>query len=384
MSSASMSDRDARCKPASPSGASERRLTHVSRGGRPRMVDVSDKPATARRAVAEAFVDARAGDDEPRSSTARSTKGDVLTVAEMAGVMGGKRTSELIPLCHPIPLTDLVVEITPDRVGGRPAHPGDGGHGRADGRRDGGADRGDRRGADRLRHGQGRRPQRGHPRRAAAREDRAASPGSGTGRPDAAGARPRGRAPKRVSKPRSCRRRARRDDAARAGPDHQRRRRRGDARRRERRAPSPSGSTRARLRASSATSWPTSMESIAMARHRRRSDDACALVVSTGGTGLGPRDRTPQTLHGLLDYEIPGFGEQMRAYGRTKTPMADLSRSTGRRPGHDPGDRRARQPERRARLTRRRSSRCSSTHSRRSAVTRTRLGRAVRRRATRN
>lgn len=51
------------------------------------------------------------------------------------------------------------------------------------------------------------------------------------------------------------------------------------------------------------------------------------LVVSTGGTGLGPRDRTPQTLHGLLDYEIPGFGEQMRAYGRTKTPMADLSRS---------------------------------------------------------
>lgn len=51
------------------------------------------------------------------------------------------------------------------------------------------------------------------------------------------------------------------------------------------------------------------------------------LVVSTGGTGLGPRDRTPQTLHGLLDYDIPGFGEQMRAYGRSKTPMADLSRS---------------------------------------------------------
>ena len=51
------------------------------------------------------------------------------------------------------------------------------------------------------------------------------------------------------------------------------------------------------------------------------------LVVSTGGTGLGPRDRTPQTLHGLLDYEIPGFGEQMRAYGRERTAMADLSRS---------------------------------------------------------
>ena len=55
--------------------------------------------------------------------------------------------------------------------------------------------------------------------------------------------------------------------------------------------------------------------------------DRVDLVVSTGGTGLGPRDRTPQSLHGLLDYEIPGFGEQMRAYGRNKTPMADLSRS---------------------------------------------------------
>ena len=45
-------------------------------------------------------------------------KGDVLTVAELAGVMGGKRTSELIPLCHPIALTDLVVSIAPDRAAG--------------------------------------------------------------------------------------------------------------------------------------------------------------------------------------------------------------------------------------------------------------------------
>jgi molybdenum cofactor biosynthesis protein B len=52
-----------------------------------------------------------------------------------------------------------------------------------------------------------------------------------------------------------------------------------------------------------------------------------ALVISTGGTGLGPRDVTPQTLRSLLDYEIAGFGEQMRAFGRTRTPMADLSRS---------------------------------------------------------
>jgi molybdopterin adenylyltransferase len=52
-----------------------------------------------------------------------------------------------------------------------------------------------------------------------------------------------------------------------------------------------------------------------------------ALVISTGGTGLGPRDTTPQALRGLLDYEIAGFGEQMRAFGRARTPMADLSRS---------------------------------------------------------
>jgi molybdenum cofactor synthesis domain-containing protein len=52
-----------------------------------------------------------------------------------------------------------------------------------------------------------------------------------------------------------------------------------------------------------------------------------ALVISTGGTGLGPRDVTPQTLRSLLDYDIAGFGEQMRAFGRTRTPMADLSRS---------------------------------------------------------
>lgn len=51
------------------------------------------------------------------------------------------------------------------------------------------------------------------------------------------------------------------------------------------------------------------------------------LLVTTGGTGLGPRDSTPQALRALLDYEIPGFGEVMRAHGRRSTPFADLSRS---------------------------------------------------------
>ncbi len=102
---------DERSKPR----ADRRRLTHVDRGGRPRMVDVSAKPATARRAVAEAEV---VCSQETLSLVidGRGPKGDVLTVAEIAGVMGGKRTAELIPLCHPLALTDLVVTITPDRA----------------------------------------------------------------------------------------------------------------------------------------------------------------------------------------------------------------------------------------------------------------------------
>jgi molybdenum cofactor synthesis domain-containing protein len=70
---------------------------------------------------------------------------------------------------------------------------------------------------------------------------------------------------------------------------------------------------------------PDEMERIAQAV--AAASGRCALIVATGGTGLGPRDRTPQALHMLLDYEVPGFGEQMRAYGRSRTPMADLSRS---------------------------------------------------------
>jgi cyclic pyranopterin monophosphate synthase len=97
--------------------AERRRLTHVDRTGRPRMVDVSDKPITARRAVAEAAV-AMSNETMSMVIDGGGSKGDVLGVAELAGVMGGKRTSELIPLCHPLALTDLMVAITPDRAAG--------------------------------------------------------------------------------------------------------------------------------------------------------------------------------------------------------------------------------------------------------------------------
>jgi cyclic pyranopterin phosphate synthase len=94
-----------------------RRLTHVDRSGRPRMVDVSDKPVTARRAVAEALV-AMSAETMSLVIDGRAAKGDVLGVAELAGVMGAKRTSDLIPLCHPLALTDISVAITPDRAAG--------------------------------------------------------------------------------------------------------------------------------------------------------------------------------------------------------------------------------------------------------------------------
>lgn len=95
--------------------ADRRRLTHIDRGGRPRMVDVGGKPDTERRAVAEAFV-TMAQETLSQIIDNATPKGDVLTVAELAGVMGAKRTAELIPLCHPIALTDVAVEIRPDRA----------------------------------------------------------------------------------------------------------------------------------------------------------------------------------------------------------------------------------------------------------------------------
>ena len=88
-------------------------LTHVDAEGRARMVDVAAKPVTAREALAEARVIMQA--DTLRAALDGDVqKGDVRSVAEIAGVMAGKRTSELIPLCHQIALSSLIVHVTPD------------------------------------------------------------------------------------------------------------------------------------------------------------------------------------------------------------------------------------------------------------------------------
>ena len=88
-------------------------LTHVNPSGQARMVDVGDKTPSRRRAVAEGRVRMSAEAFALVRDNALA-KGDVLRVAEVAGTMGGKRTSELIPLCHPLQLDLLQVECVPE------------------------------------------------------------------------------------------------------------------------------------------------------------------------------------------------------------------------------------------------------------------------------
>ena len=91
------------------------RLTHLDEAGRARMVDVSDKPATAREARAEGRVRMKP-ETLARALAGDNKKGDVRAVAEIAGVMAAKRTSELIPLCHPIALSKISVNVDVDEI----------------------------------------------------------------------------------------------------------------------------------------------------------------------------------------------------------------------------------------------------------------------------
>jgi cyclic pyranopterin phosphate synthase len=90
-----------------------RRLTHIDKSGAANMVDVGAKPISERIAIAEGAVKmARATLALIRSGNAK--KGDVIATARLAGIMAAKRTHELIPLAHPLALTSVAVEITPD------------------------------------------------------------------------------------------------------------------------------------------------------------------------------------------------------------------------------------------------------------------------------
>ena len=91
-------------------------LSHVDRQGKVKMVDVGDKPVTSREAVARGAITMSAAALKA-VRTGAVAKGDPLQAARLAGIMAAKQTSSLIPLCHPLPLTHIGVELTPTRRG---------------------------------------------------------------------------------------------------------------------------------------------------------------------------------------------------------------------------------------------------------------------------
>jgi cyclic pyranopterin phosphate synthase len=88
-------------------------LTHFDAEGQAHMVDVSDKAVTDRIAVAEAHI-VMADATLALITEGRAKKGDVLGIARIAGIMAAKKTADLIPLCHPLPITKVSIELTPD------------------------------------------------------------------------------------------------------------------------------------------------------------------------------------------------------------------------------------------------------------------------------
>ena len=90
-----------------------KKLTHVDAKGRARMVDVGHKPDTARTAIARGEVHMKL-ETLNLIRAGQMKKGDVLTIAQIAGITAAKRTSDLIPLCHPLPLSKIDVDLTLD------------------------------------------------------------------------------------------------------------------------------------------------------------------------------------------------------------------------------------------------------------------------------
>ncbi len=88
-------------------------LSHFDTDGKAHMVDVSDKPITARTAIAEGHIRMTPA-TLALITEGRADKGDVLGIARIAGIMGAKKTAELIPLCHPLPVTKVALELRPD------------------------------------------------------------------------------------------------------------------------------------------------------------------------------------------------------------------------------------------------------------------------------
>ena len=129
-------------------------LTHFDGKGAAHMVDVSEKEVTSRTAIAVGYIK-MSSQTLDMITQGSAKKGDVLGVARLAGIMGAKRTADLIPLCHPLPVTKVAVDLTPDpslpgiRIEATVNH-------RPDRRRDGSVDGRLDRCTDSLRYGESR------------------------------------------------------------------------------------------------------------------------------------------------------------------------------------------------------------------------------------
>jgi cyclic pyranopterin phosphate synthase len=284
--------------------------SHLDDEGAPRMVDVGEKPTTARRAVATAEVRMRPEVLAALLDTG-GPKGDALVTARLAGIGGAKRTAELIPLCHPLPLDHVDVAVTPDRAAGTVGI---------------------------------RAEVAATARTGVEMEALTAASVAALTLYDMAKALQRDIVIERIQlveksggQSGEFRRDAPRDAS---GPP-----------------PDPSGataeheavvvtcSTRSAAGERDDTSGPALIEALAIAGFdvapdalvvaddegeistllARLADAGHRLIVTTGGTGLAPTDVTPSATRRVIEREVPGLAELMRATGLASTPMAALS-----------------------------------------------------------
>lgn len=277
------------------------RPTHLDDEGAPRMVDVGGKPITARRAVAGATVRFR---PEVLATLldAGGPKGDALVTARLAGIGAAKRTSDLIPLCHPLPLDRVDVELTPDRSSGTIAI---------------------------------RAEARVTARTGVEMEAMTAASVAALTLYDMAKALQRDIVIERVELLEKSGGRS--GDYARDVPDGPRA---------THEAVVVTCSNRSAAGEREDTTGPALVERLREAGFdvvpepivvadreaeiagllARLADTGHRLVVTTGGTGLTPTDVTPAATRRVLDREAPGLAELMRSAGLASTPMAALSR----------------------------------------------------------
>lgn len=276
------------------------RPTHLDADGAPRMVDVGDKPITSRRAVAAAVVRMQP-DVLATLLDAGGPKGDALVTARLAGIGGAKRTSDLIPLCHPLPLDRVDVELTPDRSAGTVTI---------------------------------RAEARATARTGVEMEALTAASVAALTLYDMAKALQRDIVIERVELLEKSGGRSggyRREDLA-ASAEHEAIvvtcSNRSAAGERE----DASGPTLvAALREAGFDVAPEAIvvpdDEVQIASVLGRLVDAGhRLILTTGGTGLTPTDVTPSATRRVIDREAPGLAELMRAAGMVSTPMAALSR----------------------------------------------------------